>query len=146
MAVNDNGKYTKLTENVVNKLEEIFALDGTVEEACLFADISKQTYYNWINSDPQMKARFDALRNTPVLEARRTVVKGLKENYSNAMDYLSRKKKLEFSTRTEHTGADGGSILGSLFDAAKAKEISTEEASATIQSLRSLTDADEKGD
>ena len=43
MAVNEEGKYTKLTTETVNKLEEVFALDGTIEEACLFAYISIKT-------------------------------------------------------------------------------------------------------
>ena len=37
--------------------------------------------------------------NHPVLAARERVVKGVKESYGNAMDYLSRKRKDEFSTK-----------------------------------------------
>ncbi len=63
MAVNEEGKYTKLTTETVNKLEEVFALDGTIEEACLFADISRTTYYNWIKDNPEMEERFEFLKN-----------------------------------------------------------------------------------
>jgi len=101
---------TKMDEMTVKKLEEAFAIDSTVEEACFYAGISKQTYYNWIGSFPDKKEQFDALRQRPVLLARQTAVKKLTESYSNAMDYLSRKKKDEFSPRQEQTGANGGAI------------------------------------
>jgi len=42
---NKTGRPSKLIPECVKKLEEIFALDGTVEEACFFADISRQTFY-----------------------------------------------------------------------------------------------------
>jgi len=85
----------KYDETTVKKLEEVFAIDGSVEEACYYANISRQTYYDWIKRDPKLKVKFDRLRNRPVLKARKEVVKGL-NCYSNAMDYLKRKKKLEF--------------------------------------------------
>lgn len=106
MAVNEEGKYTKLTPETVNKLEEVFALDGTIEEACLFADISRQTYYNWIKDNKDMEERFDILRQSPFLKARRTIEKSL-DNPQYAFEYMKRKKKNEFSERQEMTGADG---------------------------------------
>ena len=98
MATNKAGKYTKLTDETIKKLEEVFAIDGTIEEACFYADIRTQTYYNWIKEKPELKVRFDELRNRPVLKARQEVMKGL-NCYSNAMDYLKRKKALEFGDR-----------------------------------------------
>jgi len=98
MATNKAGKYTKLTDETIKKLEEVFAIDGTIEEACFYADIRTQTYYNWIKEKPELKVRFDELRNRPVLKARQEVMKGL-NCYSNAMDYLKRKKIKEFGDR-----------------------------------------------
>ena len=106
-------KFTKLTPETVNKLEEVFALDGSVEEACFYANISRQTYYNWIKDNPEMEDRFDSLRQKPVLKARQAVVKGL-DNFDNGLRYLERKKKLEFSLRTELPGADGGPIQAEI--------------------------------
>ena len=85
----------KFDEKTVKKLEEVFAIDGSVEEACYYADISKQCLYNWYEDDPKFKIKVDRLRQRPVLKARQEVIKGL-NCYSNAMDYLKRKKKLEF--------------------------------------------------
>lgn len=109
MAVNEEGKFTKLTDETVKKLEEVAALDGTVEEMCFWAGISKQTYYNWINSDEKLKERMDALRQRPFLKARQTIVKSL-DQPQHAFEYMKRKKKDEWSDRQEHTGKDGGHI------------------------------------
>lgn len=106
MAVNEEGKFTKLTPETVNKLEEVFALDGTIEEACLFADISRTTYYNWIKDNEEMEERFNILRQSPFLKARRTIEKSL-DNPQYAFEYMKRKKKNEFSERQEMTGAEG---------------------------------------
>ena len=91
----------KLTPEVVKKLEEAFSLDCSIGEACFYADISRQTYYSWINSFPEYQERFDKLRERPVLIARKTVVKSLDEDPDMAMRYLERKRKDEFSTKQE---------------------------------------------
>lgn len=100
------GRPTKLTEETVRKLEEVFALDGTVEEACFYAEISRNTYYEWIKDNPNLNDRFEALRQRPFLKARQTIVKNL-DNPQYAFEYMKRKKKNEFSERNELTGADG---------------------------------------
>ena len=107
-----------MTAEVRKKLEEAAALDCTIEEMCFYAGIAKPTYYDWINADPRFSARLEELRNNPVLKARQTVVKKLSESYPNAMDYLARKRKHEFSPRQEVTGADGQPIFD---DATKQK-------------------------
>jgi hypothetical protein len=90
----------KLTPETVKKLEEVFAIDGTVEEACFYAEISKQTYYNWIKEFPEMAERFDALRQRPFLKARQTIVKAL-DDPNHAFKYLERKKKKEFGANVD---------------------------------------------
>lgn len=96
----------KLDDITVKKIEEALALDCSIEEVCLMANISKQTYYNWINSFPELKERFDVLRSTPFLKARKTINDSL-SNPQYAFEYMKRKKKSEFSERSEITGADG---------------------------------------
>lgn len=100
----------KQTPETLKKLDEVFAIDGTVEEACYYADISPALYYVWIKESPELLERFNRLRERPVLLARQTAIKRLIESYANAMDYLSRKRKKEFATRSELTGAEGGAI------------------------------------
>jgi hypothetical protein len=99
----------KLTPETVKKLEEVFAIDGTVEEACFYAEISKQTYYNWIKEFPEMAERFDALRQRPFLKARQTIVKAL-DDPNHAFKYLERKKKKEFGVNMDIT-TDGEKVI-----------------------------------
>lgn len=96
----------KLDDITVKKIEEALAMDCSIEEVCLMANISKQTFYNWQNSFPELKERFDLLRATPFLKARDTIIKSL-DNPQHAFEYMKRKKKNEFSERLEQTGADG---------------------------------------
>lgn len=90
---------TKKSEEIIHKLEEAFSIDASIGEACFYAGIAVQTYYNWIKNDPKLLERLNELRNKPVLLARQRIVKGVNESYSNAMDYLSRKRPQEFGNK-----------------------------------------------
>jgi hypothetical protein len=104
------GRPTKMTPEVVTKLEEVFALDGTVEEACFYAGISRNAYYEWVKANPDLNDRFNDLRQRPFLKARQTIVKNL-DQPEHAKWYMERKKKYEFTPRQEHTGADGKDLM-----------------------------------
>lgn len=103
------GRPTKMTPEVVTKLEEVFALDGTVEEACFYAGISRNAYYEWIKAKPELNDRFEELRQRPFLKARQTIVKNL-DQPEHAKWYMERKKKLEFAQRNEMTGKNGEAL------------------------------------
>jgi hypothetical protein len=92
---------TVMTEEVIAKLEEAFAWGCTDIEACLWADIAPATLYQYQEKNPEFTERKAALKETPILLARSTVVKGLKNDTDLALKYLDRKKKDEFSTKTE---------------------------------------------
>jgi hypothetical protein len=104
------GRPSKMTPDTVKKLEEVFALDGTVAEACFYAEISRETYYTWIEKNKELSDRFEALRQRPFLKARQTIVKSL-DNPQYAFTYMAKKKKDEFSDRTELTGANGANLM-----------------------------------
>lgn len=109
------GRPSKDTPEVRAKIEEAAALDASVEEIAFWADISRETYYEILKKDPVFADRIAKLREKPILAARQRVVKGALESYANAMDYLSRKRKQEFSQRFENTGADGKDLLADNF-------------------------------
>lgn len=104
------GRPTVMTEEVIRKIEEVAALDGSVEEMAYYADIHVATLYRYFEDHPDFSERIHKLRERPVLKARQRVVRGIDESFSNAMTYLERKKKREFSTRQEITGEDGVAI------------------------------------
>lgn len=107
---NKVGRPTVFTPELVTKLEQAFAIDASVEEACSYAEISRNAFYEYLKRNPQFNDRINDLRQRPVLLARQTAIKKIPESYQNAIDYLKRKRKTEFSERTELSGPDGNPI------------------------------------
>lgn len=103
------GRPEAVTPDVVKKLEEAFAIGCTDIEACIYADISRATYYSWEKRNPEFIARKEELKDRPVMKARNTLVKALIDPHY-AVEYLKRKKKKEFSERQEVTGPEGAPL------------------------------------
>lgn len=93
---NKGGRETLLTDALRVKIEEVAALDGTVEEMAYYCDVSRQTIYNWFAADRDFFDKVQRLRERPVLMARQTINKRMTESYANAADYLKRKRRKEF--------------------------------------------------
>jgi hypothetical protein len=105
------GRPTKMTPETVKKLEEAFAIGASDGEACFYADISRETLNNYQNANPQFLDRKNALKERPVLLARQTVIKAIETDHDLAFKFLERKRRKEFATRQELTGADGAAIV-----------------------------------
>lgn len=110
------GRPTVFTQEVVRKLEEVFAIDGSVEEACFYAGIGRATYYEWIKDNTELADRFNSLREKPVLKARETVIKSL-ATADGARWYLERKRRKEFGVKAEDEGSKipAGNIYNFFF-------------------------------
>jgi hypothetical protein len=104
------GRPTLMTPETISKLEEVFSIGGSDNEACFYADIGKSTLYNYQQEHPEFVERKEALKERPILKARQTVVKGLDEA-DNAKWFLERKLKKEFANRQEVTGTDGKDLI-----------------------------------
>lgn len=104
------GRPTKFTPETIQKLEEAFAWGCTDIEACLHADISKSALYYYQDEHPEFLERKEALKNKPYLLARKSIVDRMPRDPDLSLKYLERKKKDEFSLRSEVTGKDGGAI------------------------------------
>jgi len=97
-----------MTEDVVRKLEEAFQYWFTDEEACLHADISKPSLYEYCKLHPDFLTRKEVLKHKPNMIAKRNKVQAIKEgNLQESWRRLERKAKDEFSLRTENTWKDG---------------------------------------
>ena len=96
----------KQTPEILTKLEQAFAYDATIAEACFYAGISETTYYRWIEEKPELRERFEELRNTPVLKAREEWIKKFGEDWRACESYLKRKLKDEFSEKIETENRD----------------------------------------
>lgn len=105
------GRPTEMTKETLLKLESMFSIGASDLEACLMADISPSTLYNFQKQHPEFLERKQMLKEKLVLKARTVIAEALNRKDENtAKWYLEKKKKDEFSNRTELTGADGESL------------------------------------
>lgn len=113
---NPVGRPTIMTPEVVKKLEDAFKMGCTDIEACLNADISRQTLQNYQEKNPEFVDRKELLKKTPTFRARASILKAIDDDPDLAMKYLERKEKAEFSLRSEVTGADGVPLQVKIID------------------------------
>ncbi len=97
--MSDIGRPTVFTQEILQKLEEVFSLGGTDKEACFFAGISPSSLYNYQNENPEFMERKELLKASPILKARQTVVSALSKDPHIAFKYLERRKADEFSQK-----------------------------------------------
>ncbi len=95
------GRPPAITSEVVRKLTEAFKLDMTVEEACTYAKISKDTYYRKCKADQGFSDEMERARQFATAKARRVVIEKMEDDGGLALKYLERKRKGEFSPRIE---------------------------------------------
>ena len=88
-----------VTPEVLSKLEIAFSCGCPVTEACLVAGIARNTYYNFLKARPEYEDRFQALRDKPVLEARKRIAEQIPEDTKTAQWFLERKRPDEFSPK-----------------------------------------------
>jgi len=74
------GRPTKYDESVVGKLDSIFKVGGTVDEACSYAGINKTTYYSWIELYPDFSTKMDASQHYADIVAKNVVVDAIVKN------------------------------------------------------------------
>lgn len=109
----DVGRPTKITPEVVEKLEQCFMDGATIHEACNVVKIDRATYYRRLNDDKEFATKMSDAQEyvTEVAKALLTRAITKQNDKETAKWWLERKKKLEFSTRSEVTGADGKDLL-----------------------------------
>ena len=104
----DTGHPTVMTPETIAKLEQAFSLGCTDMEACFFANIGKSALYNYQKEHPEFMERKEALKEKMIFAARTVIANSLADNDKDTAKWLlERKRKQEFSTRIENTGADG---------------------------------------
>lgn len=102
MAKNKVGRPTVMTEAMIGKLELLFAKGLSDREACLIADITPSTLYDYCNLHPDFAERKELLKDKPKIKAKMNVENAISEGDTDVSKwYLERKAKDEFSTKQE---------------------------------------------
>jgi len=108
---NPAGRPTLMTESTIAKLKEGFAQGFSVRNACIWADIGQDTYYDYCKKFPEFSDQCKTLQQKPLIKSILVINKALNEgDVSTAKWYAERKAKDEFSLRNELTGEDGKAI------------------------------------
>ena len=97
------GRPTERTPEIIRKIEEVAALDGSIEEMAYYAGIHRATLYRWMEQDEELRDRIQELREIPILKARQTIVKAL-QNPEHAFKYVEKKRRKEFGNAIDITG------------------------------------------
>ena len=87
---------SKLDEDNIKKLEELFKLDASQKEMACYLEVTENTITNWRKKHVELFGRLELLRNSPILTARRTVIKAIETETPTAFRYLERKARKEF--------------------------------------------------
>lgn len=74
---------TKLSEDVIAKLAQAFAIGATVEQASDYADIHPATYYRWMEKYPELCEYFDRMRQRLPLKAKENIAKTIQAGNIN---------------------------------------------------------------
>ncbi len=95
------GRPSKMSPEAITKLKAAFANSFTVDEACWYAGINKQTYYNWGAKYPDLLDQMDAARKAPNMKAKQVVIGSVNGgDVESAKWWLKNKASDEFGPRT----------------------------------------------
>lgn len=111
-------------EQVVELLKPKFQLGYSVNKACELINLPASTFKTWLETDDELRLKVNAWQNEISDMARKvwqeSIVTGIEQKngtfdkYTPAKEWLERREKKEFSTRTEVTGEDGQLITVGL--------------------------------
>lgn len=96
------GRPEKITPDIVKKLKQIFMYDGTVEEACLYAGISKVTFYAKMKKDEKFMNEINQAKLFAHITAKKTLVKSMESDN----EAIAQKGAIEFLRRRDKRYAD----------------------------------------
>lgn len=102
---------SSLTPEVVSLLEHSVMDGANITEACQVAGISRETYYKHLKEDEKFADKMADAEEYPSKVAKKNLIERIKrKDVETSKWWLERKKKDEFSTRTENTGANGAPL------------------------------------
>jgi len=93
------GRPTVLTPENIKVLKSAFMVGATDEQACAFAEVSTSALYRYIDKHPDFGEKKTYWKQNPVLVAKNTVVKDLKD-IDTAKWYLEKHPKSEFNIKS----------------------------------------------
>lgn len=107
----NRGRPTVMTDEVVSKMEYGFMKGLNVTECCLYAEISRNCFYEYLEKNPDFKDRIEELKSSPSTKAKLNVVEAIENGDTDLSKWwLERRNKDEFSTKQEVSADVKGDI------------------------------------
>ncbi len=97
----------KVTDELVRKLEYAFSKGFNVTEACNYAEISRETYYSYLEKNREFSDKMERAQTALQRRAKINLAERIESgDLDESKYYLERKCKDEFSTKQEiqHSG------------------------------------------
>ena len=92
------GRPTKMTDETVGKLEQGFKYGFNITEACSYAEISRLTYYRWIDKGTQFRNRMNRAQTALQRKAKTNLAEAINSgDIETSKYYLERKCGEDFS-------------------------------------------------
>lgn len=114
---NKQGRPTVMTPEKLALLLHAFDIGATDEEACVSAQISPSTLYNYQADHPDFLEEKEARKLKPVLLAKETIYNALLAGDINLSKwYLERKNKSEFSLRPIETNSQEDKAMNRVME------------------------------
>lgn len=114
MTKNKGGRNPIITESILQILDEAFRYAYTDEEAALYAGISVRALYYYQKKNPEFLQRKEALRLTPNLAAKRTLVENIVGDLNQARWWAEHKMRNEFGTKIKVEQNDNSTHNGDI--------------------------------
>lgn len=96
------GRPRKITKEVVGKLEYAFMRGFNISEACDYAAISRDTYYEKLKQSKEFSDRMERAKTNLQRKAKLNLAEAIESgNLNESKYYLERKCKDEFSVKQE---------------------------------------------
>lgn len=103
--LDERGRPTIRTKEIVRKLETALQNGFTIDKACEVSGIGRRTYYDWLKQDEEFTAQMERAKNWAVERARQVVVTAIQNGDSGvARWYLERKASDEFGNKNKLEG------------------------------------------
>lgn len=92
MSTNSVGRPTKMTAEVVSKLEEAFRFGATISEACYLSCISREMFYQHFRSDLEFSDKIERARSWLAITAKHNLAVAIMNGDTKASVWLIEKR------------------------------------------------------
>lgn len=96
------GRPSKITAEIVAKLEQAYKIGANDTEACLHAGIDRTTLFRYEQSNPDFSSKKAEWKRNPILKAKHTIFKNLDD--PSVAKWLLERKDDEFKNKQEISG------------------------------------------